>query len=87
MCRGVAEIRVQIRLEPTGCEHDSGVHGRDCLCGGRLTGEECGRRVAAIWTLINQRAELARQLAGSPRAAVTVAASRQAWRSTLALQG
>ena len=87
MCRGVAEIRVQFRLEPGGGEPDPGLHGRDCLCGGALTGEECDRRVTAIWTLINQRAELARQLAGRPRAAVTVAASRQAWRSTLALHG
>ena len=86
MCSSTAEVRLQLSLASAGCEPDTGSHGRDCLCGGRLTREECGRRVNAIWTLINQRAELARQLAGRPRAAASPAGSRQVWRSALALK-
>ena len=85
MCGGSAEVRVQVRLQSAGRVADAGAHGRDCVCGGRLTPEECTARVSAIWTLINQRAELSRQLAGRSRAVAPAAGSRAAWRSALAL--
>lgn len=72
-----AEVEVRVVVRPAGAmdaagggpQHGSSVaagHGRDCTCAGQLTVDECDRKAALIWMLINQRAELARQLARRP---------------------